>query len=373
MQLVSNYNLKPIISRFHSAWRKQTNNVGVSVDQYDLIRMKRGKKDSFQKFKTATNSFLKANTGLLIAQSGWKITIQIVIQFTRLLVLVVGVYWIKLGLITWAEFLFTIFVIGIIQTNLSQLPHSVNTLLEALESFKKINEFLALTSENKKDQQKATAKDEAIEKIEITGLDFSYKGRKQLFKHYDLSLEKGKIYLWVGPNGCGKSTLSHLLLGLIQPNGGEISINGQKISWDGLRELRSKFAFIHQDALLYASTIKDNITFGHKNPDKIWDRMQKGWLASLLPTEENIAERFIGERGEGLSGGEARRLVLIREWLHSSDLIIFDEPLNHLDSQSIKQITDEINNLKKEAIVVIISHQKGFEEAADEVIHIDKR
>ncbi len=373
MQLLSNYNLRPVIRNFHNAWRKQTNNVGISVDKYDLIRMERGKSESYSKFKTGTKSFLQTNSGLLIAQSRWKIIIQVVIQFTRLLVLIIGVYWIKLEIITWAEFFFTIFIIGIIQTNLSQLPHSVNVLLEALESFKKVNEFLQLKSENNLVSEDSFETGKPIEKIEIKGLNFAYEGRDQLFNDYSFSLEKGKIYLWTGRNGCGKSTLSHILLGLIQPDSGKISINDKSISWDELRMLRSKFAFIHQDAILYASSIKDNITFGHEDQDKVWGQMQKSWLSDLLPNGKNIAERIIGERGEGLSGGESRRLILIREWLHSSDLIIFDEPLNHLDTQSITQITDEILHLKKNAIVVIISHQKGFEAAADEVIRIDER
>jgi ABC-type transport system involved in cytochrome bd biosynthesis fused ATPase/permease subunit len=78
--------------------------------------------------------------------------------------------------------------------------------------------------------------------------------------------------------------------------------------------------------------------------------------------------RSVGERGEGLSGGEAKKIALIRETLRSSELLILDEPLNHLDEFSIQEITREVLKIKQNTIVIIISHQNGFESIADKII-----
>jgi len=372
-QLISNLKLRTFIRKFHEAWRKQSINVSVSIDQYDLVRMDRGYEQSSNNFNKNSAEFLDANSKMLIAQSKWKIIIQIVIQFTRLAVLVTGIYWVNSGLISWGEFFFTIFVIGIIQTNLTQLPGGINELLEALESFNRMNEYFDLDSEKNINQLGNEALTKTIDSIAIQDMDFGYDTKKTLFEDYSISLKKGNVYLWVGPNGSGKSTLSHILMGLIKPKRGELKINEISLNWDELKLLRSDFAFIHQDALLFAGSIKENITFGHESTIESWEKVKKSWLSNLLPSGIIEPDRRIGERGEGLSGGEAKRIILIREWLRSCQLIVLDEPLNHLDSQSIKYVTKEIEILKKDAIIIIISHQSGFESIADEIIEINKK
>ncbi len=369
-QLYSNVKMQSVIRAFHEAWRGQSTNVGISVDKYDLIRMGRGYGESYEKFSKSSEQFLNTNSTMIITQARWKIIIQIVIQITRLAVLFVGIYWVKTGLLSWGEFFFTIFVIGIIQTNLTQLPNGINQLLEALESFGRINSYLKLDSEFNVEKDKIEF--DSIDSIDIKSMDFSYRGKEKLFVFFNKKKEKGKVYLWVGPNGCGKSTLSHILLGLIKPNSGSIEVNHSAFDWEKLKQLRNRFTFIHQDALLFSGSVKENITFGHKFPDKAWQKITGSWLSSMLPSGVPEPERQIGERGEGLSGGEVKRLVLIREWLRSSGLIVLDEPLNHLDSTSVKQVMAEIESLKKNAIVVIISHQTGFESIADVIVEVNK-
>ena len=371
-QFFSNIKLRPVIRMFHEAWREQSTNIGISVDKYDLIRMERGYEQSFDSFKKSSAEFLNANSTMLITQAKWKIVIQIVIQITRLAVLFIGIYWINIGLINWGEFFFTIFVIGIIQTNLTQLPNGINQLLEALESFNRINSYLKLESELHVEKRNNKVELDTINSINIKSMGFGYKGKKKIFENFNLELEKGKVYLWVGPNGCGKSTLSHILMGLIKPECGSLEVNHYDFDWEKLKQIRNRFAFIHQDALLFSGSVKENISFGQKKPDKLWQKVTDNWLSTLLPSGIPDPDRLIGERGEGLSGGEAKRLVLIREWLHSAGLIVLDEPLNHLDSESVKHVTAEINSLKKDAIIVIISHQKGFESVADVILEVNK-
>ena len=107
--------------------------------------------------------------------------------------------------------------------------------------------------------------------------------------------------------------------------------------------------------------------FGHPEPQLAWENLQTSWLYRLLPRAHQEGARRVGERGEGLSGGESKRIAFIRELLRSSELLILDEPLNHLDEYVIQEIEREIVNIKAETIVIIISHQLGFERLADEI------
>src|SRR5690606_33995909 len=122
-----------------------------------------------------------------------------------------------------------------------------------------------------------------------------------------------------------------------------------------------------QDSPIFMGSIKENILFGHTSPVEGWNKLKTTWLSGLLPVSSQAENRLVGERGEGLSGGEAKRVALIRELLRSSELLILDEPLNHLDEFAINEIKREILILKSKAIIIIISHQTGFESIADEI------
>ena len=106
--------------------------------------------------------------------------------------------------------------------------------------------------------------------------------------------------------------------------------------------------------------------FGHPEAEKAWADLPSTWLSALMPGTKP-EDKLLGEKGEGLSGGEARRLALIREWIRLADMFILDEPLNHLDDYAINEIMREIVSIKANCIVIIISHQQGFEAIADEI------
>ena len=183
----------------------------------------------------------------------------------------------------------------------------------------------------------------------------------------EFDLERGKIYLWKGNNGTGKSTAAHLLLGLLSPSEAKLTINDVPTDWNNLRDLRSRFAFLNQHSPIFMGSIKENTVFGHPEQDNAWTSVTGTWLSGLLPSGFATGERKVGERGEGISGGEAKRIALIRELLRDAEVLILDEPLNHLDQHAIAEIKREVINLKENMIIVIISHQNGFEDIADEI------
>src|SRR5690606_16062407 len=120
-----------------------------------------------------------------------------------------------------------------------------------------------------------------------------------------------------------------------------------------LKTLRARFGFLNQDSPIFMGSLKSNVVFGHAYPDQAWATMETSWLWRLLPTGDNLVDRRVGERGEGLSGGEVKRIALIRELLRPYELLILDEPLNHLDEYAIDTLKRELMQLKKHAIIVI--------------------
>src|SRR5690606_32799618 len=154
----------------------------------------------------------------------------------------------------------------------------------------------------------------------------------------------------------------------LEPQRGSLFINGEPADWGALKTLRPRFGFLDQESPIFMGSIKENAVFGHQRPDHAWAGLSISWLSRLLPAGKPLADRYVGERGEGLSGGEAKRIALIRELLRSYEVLILDEPLNHLDEYAITTLKHEIVQLKENAIIIIISHQPGFETLADEIV-----
>lgn len=362
---ISTLKTRPLLKQFHHAWREQHHWVSKCVDQFDLLKMDRGYETAAAANLEKSGIFLAANTQLLADQAKWRNINQLVANMVRISVFIIGIYWVRADVVSLNDLLLVLLIVSIVQGNVAQVPTALNHFIEAQESLKTISNFFALNDEQA-DLQQPFSSLPPIKKIAIRDLSYGY-NHKPVIDRVNIDLEAGKIYLWRGANGSGKSTAAHILLGLLQPEQGSLAINDHTMPWNELKSLRSRFAFLNQDSPIFMGSIKENALFGHVQPETAWDTLQTTWLSGLLPKTDPSGSRIVGERGEGLSGGEAKRIALIRELLRSSELLILDEPLNHLDEFVIGEIKREILMLKANTIIIIISHQSGFESIADEI------
>ncbi|MBZ4187283.1 ATP-binding cassette domain-containing protein [Niabella beijingensis] len=363
LHLYSMRRQRPAVQRFHAAWRAQHHWVAKSVDQFDLIKMGRGYAWSANENRVATNHFLEANSDKLRQQSRWRIINQVAGNLVRIIIFLVGIFWLRQGAVQFSELLLVLLLVSIVQSNLMQVPGAVSQLLEGQDAALTLAAFFDLKEERIADPDPSGV--QSVEQLSFKGVSYFYNNDAGI-KELDLDLERGRVYLWRGPNGSGKSTAAHLLLGLLQPQAGHLFVNGAPADWELLKTLRPRFGFLDQDAPIFMGSIKENAVFGHEAPERAWAGLGDSWLSHLLPSGV-IEERHVGERGEGLSGGEAKRIALIRELLRSHDILVLDEPLNHLDEAAVQLLKQEMTRLKESRIIVIISHQPGFESIADEI------
>lgn len=362
VQFLSSHKSRPYLGQFHNAWRHQHHWISKSVDQFDLIKLNRGYDESLASHQRNTAAFLASNARVVESQAYWRNINQLVSNVVRVAILITGIYMVQNGYVTMHELLFVFLIVTVIQSNLTQAPGALNNFMESQEALKSLLEFFEL----KEEKPVASSEIAPIRKITIRDLTFPFPDSTELLQT-EFDLERGKIYLWKGNNGTGKSTAAHLLLGLLSPSEAKLMINDVPSDWNSLRDLRSRFAFLNQHSPIFMGTIKENTVFGHPDEDKAWNNVALTWLSGLLPAGFATGERKVGERGEGLSGGEAKRIALIRELLRAAEVLILDEPLNHLDQHAIAEIKREVLNLKQHMIIVIISHQNGFEDIADEI------
>jgi ATP-binding cassette subfamily B protein len=173
--------------------------------------------------------------------------------------------------------------------------------------------------------------------------------------------KKGETIAFVGPSGAGKSTLVKLLVGLYEPQEGEILMNGVNTAQIDMSALRNQISFVTQDTQLFAGTIQENLAF--VAPDATEEDMllalTKASCANILDKGGNGLATVIGEGGLKLSGGEKQRLSIARALLRHPHLLIFDEATSSLDSLTEESITDTIRDLSKEReqITIMIAHR----------------
>ena len=173
--------------------------------------------------------------------------------------------------------------------------------------------------------------------------------------------KKGETIAFVGPSGAGKSTLVKLLVGLYQPQEGEILVNGVNTAQIDMSALRNQISFVTQDTQLFAGTIKENLAFvaPTATEEDMLLALTKASCANILDKGGNGLATVIGEGGLKLSGGEKQRLSIARALLRHPHLLIFDEATSSLDSLTEESITDTIRDLSKEReqITIMIAHR----------------
>lgn len=173
--------------------------------------------------------------------------------------------------------------------------------------------------------------------------------------------KKGETIAFVGPSGAGKSTLVKLLVGLYQPQEGEILVNNVNSNNIDMSQLRNQISFVTQDTQLFAGTIKENLAF--VAPDASEEEMllalTKASCSNILDKGGNGLSTLIGEGGLKLSGGEKQRLSIARALLRHPHLLIFDEATSSLDSITEESITDTIKQLsvQRDQITIMIAHR----------------
>ena len=202
--------------------------------------------------------------------------------------------------------------------------------------------------------------------IQVESLAFRYSDQHPwLYKGLSFNIQPGHCAVIMGPSGCGKSTFAKLMLGFYQPQEGSIKVFGQDISYLSANELRNYFGVVPQETTLFSGTIYDNLILA--NPHASFEQIiQACQLAEIHHTIEKMPQGYqtrIGEHGTGLSGGQKQRIAIARALLKQPSILIFDEAVSNLDTQTAEHFAQTVNKLKGKVTIIFITHQlpKGLQ------------
>ena len=192
---------------------------------------------------------------------------------------------------------------------------------------------------------------------------------------FDLTLEPGELVALVGPSGAGKSTAAALLLGLLRPVAGRVTVGGVDLATCDLDAWRRQVAWVpQQPALLHASVV-DNIRLAA--PGATIGAVQRaaalagadGFVASLPAGYDTV----LGDGGRALSPGQRRRIGLARAFLRDAPLVILDEPTADLDGESVAVVAAAVERVRAGRTMLVIAHRAELVDRADRVVRLDTR
>jgi ATP-binding cassette subfamily B protein len=206
--------------------------------------------------------------------------------------------------------------------------------------------------------------------IEFNNMSYAYPSRpnRNALEKLTLAVKAGESIALVGPSGAGKSTLFDLLLRFRDPQSGEIKISGKPLTaWD-LQELRSQFALVPQQPVLFSANVWDNLKYGRPDATEaeVIAAVKAAHAEEFIEQLPDGYQSFLGEQGVKLSGGQKQRLAIARAILRDPKILLLDEATSALDAQSEHYVQQALDTLMKGRTTFIIAHRLAT------VRHVDR-
>jgi len=203
--------------------------------------------------------------------------------------------------------------------------------------------------------------------LELKDVSFSYDKKNKIFENLNVKFYENKLVGIQGENGSGKSTLVDLIAGFLKPSTGNISINKQDIH-NNIKDWRKLIGYVSQTPFLTSNTIKNNIIFSTEktiDEKRFENSIIQSGVKDFLKKTPNGIESQIGDLGLKLSGGQKQRITIARVLYKDPKIIILDEPTSAQDNKIEDYFLKIINELKKDKIIIIISHSKNIHDVCD--------
>lgn len=336
-----------------------------------LIKILSTEQQETDKFKTITDQYTRNNTNFWMNGVKIETLFQIIIFILALSILYISAIVLKLPV---ALLLVFIFILIRLTDPLRQINGKRHELGGELASLEKIDQIIRETAAHQTIQSGSKVFDTVNNEIELSHISFSYTESIPVITNLSLSIRKNEMVALVGASGGGKSTLVDLVIRLIEPDSGKISIDGIDIKEFNIKSYHSKIGFVSQESFIFNDTILNNICYG---TGKI--SMEKAISSAKTANAHDFIMQLpegynteVGERGVKISGGQKQRISLARAIYKDPEILILDEATSALDSEAEKIIQESILSIKNKYTIIAIAHRLSTIENADKILVIEK-
>lgn len=253
--------------------------------------------------------------------------------------------------------------------NIASITNLLPIFTKGMESIDSIGDILtAHDVENNKGKKKLKG---IKGNFTFDHVEYAYgKEEKKVLKDFSLEIKQGETIAFVGGSGAGKTTIMNILIGFLQPTGGHVYVDGMDIMKIDMQSMRQYMAVVPQDSILFADTLRNNITYGldDVSEERMWDVLKKTSLTDMVEEMPLGLDTIIGEHGGKLSGGQRQRISIARALIRDPEVIILDEATSALDSISETKIQKAINALTENKTTFVVAHRLSTIKNADKIV-----
>jgi ATP-binding cassette subfamily C protein LapB len=295
-------------------------------------------------------------------------------QLAQIATIFYGVFLIQDGIITMGAMIAAVILGGRTLAPLSQLASAMSRANGARQAFR------SLTAVMKEDEQADATRPRLSRphlsgNVELKNVTYAFPGASSpIIRNLSLKIPAGQKVAIVGRMGSGKSTLSRLISGLIEPSEGAVLVDGVDLRQIDRSDVRRNVGVMLQDSWLFSGSVKENLQMGFYE----YDDAHVLNIAKISGVDDFVAghpqgyDMELRERGEGLSGGQRQSINLARALLHDPNLLILDEPTSSMDTATEKAVIDRLKAWAVGKTMVMVTHRNTLLELADRVLIVDQ-
>lgn len=309
------------------------------------------------KVETAATDYFKKNLKRAVVTSLLRPLLGLFFNLSTLVVLFYGGSLVMKQVITPGELVAFLQYLGILAWPVIAIGWMTNLFQRGMASLKRINTLLTSVPEVSSPAN-AVIPQKGGGTIQFKDVSFAYENGSPILSHIDLEIPTGASIGIGGPPGSGKTSLVQLIPRLYNPTSGKIFLDGLDLGSIDLDALRQQMALMPQESFLFSGTIRENILLGRKIDDKRLGRIIRACsLKSTIKKMPQGLDTLVGERGITLSGGQKQRIALARTLMLEKPIMILDDPISQVDTQTASRIISRLNRMNLNATRIIISHR----------------
>ncbi len=322
-----------------------------------------------EKFARGDEEFVDSSRRAYKAMAKFHSSTSFITEIFNVFILIAGGLFLYAGRISFGDYSTFIVSVNLFISPVHTLIFFMESYQNGVSGFKRFVEIMEETPEC--DAPDARPLTDVKGEIEFRDVSFSYDETKEVLRHVNLRLEKGKKLALVGPSGGGKTTLCHLLPNFyrLEAGNGSILIDSTDTKELTLESVRRHIGIVQQDVFLFAGTIRENILYG--KPDATEEEMisaaKRANIHDYILTLEKGYDSEIGERGVKLSGGQKQRLSIARVFLKDPAILILDEATSALDNTTEVLIQEALDELCEGRTTLVVAHRLSTIRGADEI------
>lgn len=324
-------------------------------------------------FNKTSDEYTKSAINLSLTEAIYFPSMNLFIGLSMLSTVLIGGYFAIKGEVSTGNIAEFVIYINLLMFPISSIGWVASMIQRASASQKRINEFLQISS-NIEEAVEPFSKEKLDGKIEFKNVNFIYPHTGiQALKKFNLNIRPQEKVAIIGRTGSGKSTLAQMILRHYDTSAGSLTVDNIDVKEWTLKSLRKHIGYAPQDNYLFSDTVYNNIKFGKENAteEEVMEAIRLADFEKDIPFLQNGLQTLVGERGVMLSGGQKQRIVLARALIKNSSIVILDECLSAVDTQTEQRITQNLKSYLKDKTTIVITHRLFHDFEFDQIIVLD--